>query len=478
MTDHDLNTSLKGIQLKDGQTASKIFHEVLLQATEAFPQTFSDTNFPVSAEQFKKCYVNLVPAFETARMRSSARTEIAKNLAFQIQMAFMFDNGKEQEPLSSYLKHDFSPLQLCTKTPNSKNFWQPRFTYRKQTWSALDKLAGELLDRDVISYQAAHALSWLHENIGENGSVCLSGRKIAVLGANAEMASTTQFLAAGADVLWLDKVSPPKDLIDSPTRAGRLTWSEHVDLLKQPGEILATIIAFAGNEPIDLCLYAYAPGQARELKLTVAMNAIINTLPADLVRSITLLLSPTTATPLQESDLHTMLIRNNRRSGWEALLTAIGLLEAQDREHNVMASRTIVGIQGASYQAAQYLGKLITAESWASSGQIGKANSGPIRVSANTAAITRTRSMEHPIFSAAFKGASAFRVETFTPDQSRCLNGLLTIHDWLRPEPPSPTLIRVHGGIHTLPYPLESALRIAAAIGFARSPHLLLSLLR
>ena len=86
--------------------------------------------------------------------------------------------------------------------------------------------------------------------------------------------------------------------------------------------------------------------------------------------------------------------------------------------------------------------------------------------------------MDHPIFAAAFDGASAFRIETFTPDQSRCLNGLLTAHDWLRPEPPTPALIRVHGGLHTLPYPLESALRIAAAVGFARSPRLLLNLLR
>ena len=64
-----------------------------------------------------------------------------------------------------------------------------------------------------------------------------------------------------------------------------------------------------------------------------------------------------------------------------------------------------------------------------------------------------------------------------TPRQSRRINGLLAVHDWLHPDPPVPGLVRVHGGIHTLPYPLEKALRVAAAIGFARSPRLLKGLL-
>ncbi len=44
--------------------------------------------------------------------------------------------------------------------------------------------------------------------------------------------------------------------------------------------------------------------------------------------------------------------------------------------------------------------------------------------------------------------------------------------------PPEPGVIRVHGGIHTLPYPLEPALRIASVFGFARSPKLLRNLVR
>ena len=101
----------------------------------------------------------------------------------------------------------------------------------------------------------------------------------------------------------------------------------------------------------------------------------------------------------------------------------------------------------------------------------------PLRVAANTAAITRTRALDHPVFAAAFGGAGAFGVETFTPRQSRAINGLLAVADWMAPERPVPGGIRVHGGIHTLPFPLEPALRMAATCGFARDPRLLRGLL-
>ena len=251
--------------------------------------------------------------------------------------------------------------------------------------------------------------------------------------------------------------------------------------MNQPGEILATIIDFADGEPVDLCLFAYAPGQARELRLTGAMNGIVNALPPALIRSVTMLLSPTTATPLGREDLEAIDARRSNRPAWEALLDSLHLLGRGGgcaRQNDVGATRTVVGIQGASYQAAQYLGKLMMAECWATQGQTRVADPVPLRVSANTAAITRTRSMSHPVFDAAFGGAGALQVETFTPEQSRCVNGLLAIHDWLNPVVPQPASINVHGGIHSLPYPLNTALRTAALIGFLKSPGLLLKLVR
>ena len=179
-----------------------------------------------------------------------------------------------------------------------------------------------------------------------------------------------------------------------------------------------------------------------------------------------------------------MQTRRQQRPTWEALCDGLRLLgqgggalsgtsqSAASQTQAAAVTRTVVTIQGASYQAAQYLGKILMAETWSTSGQLGGTGQA-LRVSANTAAITRTRSLAHPVFTAAFGGAAAMAVETMTPRQSSRLNGMLAVSDWLQEELPVPGQIRVHGGIHTLPYPLESALRIAAGIGFARSPRLL-----
>ena len=334
----------------------------------------------------------------------------------------------------------------------------------------------------MVTPAAGRALQWLHQEYVRDHALRLPGRKVVVLGAAAEMASTRHWLQAGADVLWLDLAPPPDDLLAASALSGTLHWPvQGADLLRQPREVLATILAFADGEAVDLALYAYAPGQARELRLTAVMNAITDSLPADLIASVSLLISPTTPTALSPEDQALMDARSARRPAWEAALAACGLLGrggGRAETAAAAATRTIVSMQGASYQAAQYLGKIAAAHAWSKFGPASANRVTPIRVSANTAAITRTRSMDHPVFAAAFAGATAFGVETLVPRQSRCLNGLLAIHDWLHPEPPVPGVIRVHGGIHSLPYPMEQALRVAACFGFMRSPRLLRGLLR
>ena len=471
MTKKDLSSSKPGIQLVEGKSASAVFHEVIDNALEALPDSMPDIGFPHQASVFKNNYLDVLPRFEAARLNSPDRALLARQLATGIEKQLVFNSADDSTPLTGHLRSETTALSLQQANGNCSPGWQPIFRYRDKEWSDLTAL-GELLGtRDVLSGGGVSALNWLQTQVLAHGPIDLSDRKVVVIGANAEMASTQYLLEAGADVLWLDVLPPSDELIASPRRAGNLTWVETADLLAQPAEILATICKFAGTEPVDLCLYAYAPGQARELKLTVAMNAIVNALPRELVRTVTTLLSPTTATPLQKADIAALGLRRAGRPAWEAIMDALMLLGSGggiEELNDKGASRTLVGIQGTSYQAAQYLGKLMQAESWVADG---------VRVSANTAAITKTRSMNHPVFDAAFDGAGAMQVETFSPAQSQCMSGLLAIHDWLNPQTPVPGNIRVHGGIHTLPYPLNVALRTAAAIGFARSPGTLLKLL-
>ena len=65
--------------------------------------------------------------------------------------------------------------------------------------------------RQVITSAAAQALNWTHQHLMQDGQIRLPARKVVVLGGAAEMASTRQFIAAGASVLWIDRVEPQAD---------------------------------------------------------------------------------------------------------------------------------------------------------------------------------------------------------------------------------------------------------------------------
>jgi len=466
-----------GIQLLDNKSASSILYAVLSEARNAFPDEFAiDTrpggSWPNNQAGFRKSYPSLVPEFEAARLASPKRHEIAQYLANAMQQQLVWNSAGSTLTLQEQLSFAATPFSLQKAVGTGTGGWKPEFTYRDVSWSDFAALGSELAKRNVITAAAATALCWIDQHVLANGELKLAGRKIAVLGAAAEMAPTLALLETGADVLWIDRAPPPAEWLQSAEFAGTLYYSpNNADLLTQPSEILATLLAFANGDPIDLCLYAYAPGQAREMRLTGAMSALVNAMPRELVASVTMLVSPTTPAELQADDRTAMQSRLNKRPIWEAMLDMVGLLGRGGgcvQYERAAVVRTVVSIQGASYQVAQYIGKVLVAESWASQG---------LRVSANTAAITKTRSLDHPVFDAAFGGAAAMGVETFTPEQSQCLNGLLAIYDWLHEDLPIPGRLRVHGGIHTLPYPLEAALRPAAAIGFARSPTLLIGLL-
>ena len=352
----------------------------------------------------------------------------------------------------------------------------------------------ELLEsRHWISEGAAQTLSRISEHAAHQG-IDLRGHRIAIVGASAEMAPTAYFLRAGADVLWIDQRSPP-EAWQKGCFPGRLYWpQEPIDLLTCPEAALAALRSFSEEREVHVGLYAYAPGSMREFRLTGVMNAMIEAMPRAALASVGLLVSPTTPTRLTTTDQAASNAWWSSRSWWMSALRVLGLLRPQATlEGSYPVSDSVVTIQGASYQAAQYLGKTMMAEAWVAeriareqteelSGAAKKsmgiteddhsAENHFFRVSANTAPITQTRSLAHPVFAAAFEGARALGVETFRPEFSQQVGGLLWMQDWMSGESPLAQQ-RVHGGIHPMPYQLQSALYIAAAIGFVRRPWLL-----
>ena len=154
--------------------------------------------------------------------------------------------------------------------------------------------------------------------------------------------------------------------------------------------------------------------------------------------------------------------------------------------------RAIVPAQGVSYQAAQYLGKQLSAEAYAAFGTTPNVER-PLTVSANVAPMTRTRSLIHPIFETAFVGADAFDIEIFDPPTTRALSGLMMLHDVLNPAAPGASSHaypdsasrarglfsqQIHGGVYASPFALSPSISVALFIGLAREPKRLASLRR
>lgn len=478
-THDDTAAGSTGVELASGSSATAHLHRVLRSAADAFPDAFAAVELPTDSAGFKKDFPELLPEFEAARLGSDRRTEIAETMLAAARAAMVVNPG--EVPLTDAVAAPADPFAVTTAVLPGTPGLVPEVPIDAQRLDGLHLLDAvhALVDRGSAARPVADAVTWLVDRAGADG-IDLSGRRIVMFGAGAELAPTRLWLAGGAEVLWIDVAEPSAELLADEQLAGTLHWVPGgADLLAEPGRVRATIEQFANGEQVDVGLYAYAPGRAREWRLTATMNAIVDCLGADTVRSVAMLVSPTTCGALSADELDAEQRRRDGRPRWQSALAAAHLLgsgagHAGDGPSAV--NRGIVGIQGTSYQAAQYVGKLLAAEVWA-------IRRPAFAVSANTAGVSLTESLHHPVFDVAFAGAASFDIETFAPATTAALNGLLTLHDRLDPavaERPLSELFatRVHGGIYCLPYPIDPALRVAAAIGAAKDPRRLVKLVR
>jgi hypothetical protein len=473
-----------GVDLAGGRSATHHLHQVLAGTQERFADTFGDIDLGATSAEFKGRYPDALPRFEAARVASPKRSEIAAALIDATRSAIVWHDSDGEHGLGEYIAGSAEPFELESSPATTAGRLVPRVPLRGHDLSG-DELVAEvqdLVDRGSATPDVAAAIEWIVGASAGDG-IDLTGRRIAVLGAAAELAPTRMWLEGGADVLWIDLEDPPTDLL-ADDHPGSLCWvAGGADLLNDPARIRATIEQFAGDDAVDLGLYGYAGGRAREWRLAAAMNAIVDALIARVVRGAAMLVSPTTCGVLTAADLEGEARRLRERPRWQSALArmrAFGSGGGHATHGEAHTNRAIVSIQGSSYQAAQYLGKLIAAEAWVS-------GESPIEVSANTAGISPTESLHHPVFDTAFSGAAALGVETFDPETTAHLNGLLTLHDRLTADQRTAgraealdqlSATRVHGGIYEVPYPIDPALRVAAGLGVAKDPRRIVGLLK
>jgi hypothetical protein len=471
-----------------GLTASAMLHGLLMAARARFNDAFRAIVFPRDSRVFRRSYPEAIVAFEALRQASPQRSEIARFLVEKSHRWILLRSGGVERPLADSLWELPQSPRLETMPLPGRGRWQPAVPFEDRTFAARDlaALGEELVSRGLATPPVAEALAWITANaLDSRGRLDLAGRRFAVMGAAAEIAPTPLLLAAGADVLWIDVASPPAAWLTDETLSGRITRGAGIgDLLAQPRETAAAIAEYASAGPVDCGLFAYAGGGGREWRLGSAMNTIVDAVGPERVRSVALYVSPTHPATLSRQEIELAARRALALPGWQRALDAIGMLGKPGLAGSgeVRVQRAIVEIQGASYQAAQYLEKLLAMERWAAYGIGGEG--GAAALSANVAGITRTRSLEHPVFAAAYLGGAAFGVQTFAPETTRALQALLMLHDLLNPKaagapgvgrqrtPQALFAQRVHGGLYGVPFDLQPLLVAAAVIGFVKKPAL------
>ncbi len=486
-----------GVVLPKGHTGSSLLHHVLKEAVAQYPAVFRGLDLPSSARAFKRDYGAVLARFEAARAASSDRAAIARLLVRQTQNTLEFASEGQRQPLGAYLAQRVPTPRLNRADLTEGAVGLPvevPFEGRMLRGAEVTALVDRLSEARQLSDPARAALHWIVDYAAQHGGrIDLRDQRFVMLGAAAELAPTRLLLRAGANVLWIDR-SDPVRAIPAVRELSGSVWStdDGDDLLARPREIAAAIAAFAAEGPVHVGMYAYAAGESKEWRLGAAMHAIVDSLDPALVRSVSLLVSPTTVSVLTPDSVRAAEARAAAAPAWQKLLGRLRVIRKPGHvtHGNVAVARATVAVQGLSYQAAQYVGKIAAAEAYATAGTHLSGEAGaPITVSANVAGITRTRSLSHPLFDAAFAGASQFGVRIFDAPTTRALNGLLTLHDLLNPAAPGAATSaasdlraraaalstqQIHGGIYGLPWVLDQVIMVAAVLGLGQEPRLLL----
>ncbi len=467
--------------LANGETGSSFFHRVLREAVGAFPTELNGAQLPSSSKAFKAGYGDAVCRFEAARIGSSKRVEIARHLQTATQTSLGLSTGGVVTPLRDALTEVVAAPPTETHEAKGAAGWRPEVPLDDRIYRGREVLEAVdvLQTAHHLTDAAARGLRWLVEHAEkQGGKLDLSGERFALLGANAELSPVASLLAAGATVRWVD-VKPPTN----HAGAGRIIATKGGDdLLSNPLAVAAALREFAKDGPVHVGLFAYAPGASRELRLAGVMDALVRSLGPSVVKSVSMFISPTSPGEMQPEDTKAAEAVRRSPKWWMRGAAATGALKAPGSYGNV--ARGVISLQGAGYQAAQYLTKIIAAESLAIDGL----HDAPVTLSANVAGITNTRSLSHPLFQIAFQGAPSFGVRIFEPALTRAVSGLLMLHDLLNPEAPGAAASahggalgrakavrteQIHGGVYDLPWQFESAVKTAAVVGMSKKPSVL-----
>lgn len=473
-----------GVALPKGQSGSTFLHTVLAAAVGQFPEALAPARFPPDSRTFRNTFGDALVRFEAARAASPQRAQMAQAIRQQVASSMMCQTAQGLVPLTQAMASSLQPSPVTVVKTQGPGRYLPVVPQdgTPLTGAALSEWIRGARSRSHLSHGVVDALQRLIDSAGTEG-LSLVGQRFVVLGAGAELAPTRELLAAGATVLWMDVRPPPDALLQSTSLGGELHIPEQpCDLLQAPLEALATVKAFAAQGPVHIGMYAYAGGESREWRLCESMNALVDALPPAQVRSVSMLISPTSVMVTQPADMDEAVARRTRSTLVSRSLERAGMLKPSHFQvADTSVAYAVVPLQGASYQAAQYVGKTLAAEARA-------VDMPHVTVSANVAPITATRSLSHPVFEAGFLFAADYGVWIARPEVTRALQANLMLADLMENREAGNAFTaadaarlfsrQVHGGVYAQPNAFLGMIQMSAARGLAAKPGLLVRIMR
>ncbi|WP_260723425.1 hypothetical protein [Dactylosporangium roseum] len=413
--------------------------------------------------------------------RDAALTIARDGLAsLHTRMRFRPEPGAAEEPLDAAFKGG-APLSTATVAGSGKVRRELVVPYRGR------RLRGPELDRQldtwvaggVIERSCADAVRTVAAN---PDWLALPGRRVAVLGAGAEMGPVTALLSWGADVVAVDLPRPAiwQRLIGTAERyggrlhvpvaadaGGDLDQRAGADLLHDLGRIAEWLAGLDGD--LVLGNYVYADG-ALNVRVATAVDALtvwLRERRPDL--ALAFLATPTDVFAVPADAVDEAGRRYREAAGIGRIRRPLRVLSAGRLLHRNYPPGIYPGVndslvpqQGPNYALAKRLQRWRAAE----------ARAAGVPVSLTVAPATRTRSVvRNRLLAAAFAGAHRFGIEVFEPATSNTLMAALLVHDLHagRPEHEHPwqdeAYAAAHGGLWRQPYSARSALGIAVLLG-------------
>lgn len=307
--------------------------------------------------------------------------------------------------------------------------------------------------------------------------LALPGRRVAVIGAGAEMAPLEPLSSWGAHVIAIDLPDAKiwKRITDTIHRgAGRASiplatagGTPGIDVTRSLPETRTWLEDAAEQDQLVLGMYAYADGGAH-----VCVTAAVDTLASDLLErrrgtALSFLATPTDAFVVPDdvvAHAHAAYASRGVRRVAQAPLRAVsrGRLFAPAYPGTSTVADVLVGQQGSNYALAKRI------QRWR--GVAASVNG--YTVAFNVAPASWTRSVtKNRVLAAAYTGARRFGVEIFAPATSRVLMAALLVHDMHAPSAGrrNPELLfsdsAAHGGLWRAAYQPRSVLGVAALTG-------------